>query len=222
MANASALHVPSRGLALLRAVSRPSLVAAGVAVLAIVSGVLTYAVVTGLVPYSPTPGILVGLLLINFALVLALGALIAWRLTRLWAERRSGQAGARLHVRLVAMFAAVAIVPAIFVAVFAAVTLNLGVEAWFSARVKSALENAVNVAERYVQGHEKLIVADAYEIANNIERDPNLFDAQNHVRAEVLFTRLAELTKERGLQASYILIRKAMCSAAPSSASCPI
>ena len=38
---------------------------------------------------------------VNFTLVLALGVLIAWRLTRLWTERRSGAAGSRLHVRLV-------------------------------------------------------------------------------------------------------------------------
>ena len=118
------------------------------------------------------------LLLVNLTLVLTLGALIAWRLTRLWAERRSGIAGARLHVRLVAMFAAIAVIPAILVAVFAAVTLNLGVEAWFSTRVKAALGSAVNVAEHYVQDHEQLIVADAYEIANSIEHDPQLFDAE--------------------------------------------
>ena len=48
---------------------------------------------------------------------------------RLWAERRSGRAGARLHVRLVAWFGAIAVVPAILVAIFAAVTLNLGLDA---------------------------------------------------------------------------------------------
>jgi two-component system nitrogen regulation sensor histidine kinase NtrY len=208
MADANSLS-ESAGEGWFQAISRPTLVALGVAFLAILSGVVTYAVVTGTIPYPTTPDLLVALLLINVALVLALAALLAWRLTRLWADRRSGIAGARLHVRLVAMFAAVAVVPAIFVAVFAAVTLNLGIEAWFSARVKSALENAVNVAERYVQGHERLIVADAYEIANAIEHDPQLFDDQNHARAAVLFTRLAELTRERGLQASYILDSKA-------------
>ena len=140
--------------------------------------------------------------------MLTLGALIAWRLTRLWAERRSGIAGARLHVRLVAMFAAIAVIPAILVAVFAAVTLNLGVEAWFSTRVKAALGSAVNVAEHYVTDHERLIVADAREIANGIERDPQLFDSANHVRPDILFTRLAMLTKDHGLQASYIIDSK--------------
>ena len=65
-------------------------------------------------------------MLINLLLVLTLAALIGWRLARLWATRRSGRAGAKLHVRLVAWFAAIAVVPAILVAVFATVTLNVG------------------------------------------------------------------------------------------------
>jgi two-component system nitrogen regulation sensor histidine kinase NtrY len=104
---------------------------------------------------------LIALLIVNLTLVLALGALIAWRLTRLWAERRSGSAGARLHVRLVTMFSVIAVVPAILVAIFATVTLNLGVEAWFSATVRSALESAVNVTHRYGDEKQDLIVADA-------------------------------------------------------------
>ena len=90
--------------------------------------------------------------MVNLTLGLSLGALIAWRLVRLWSERRSGRAGARLHVRLVAMFSAIAVVPAILVAIFAAVTLNLGVEAWFSSRVQTALDGAQNVARQYLAG----------------------------------------------------------------------
>ncbi|HWE05729.1 MAG TPA: PAS domain-containing sensor histidine kinase [Rhizomicrobium sp.] len=189
----------------IRAVSRPSRLAAGVGLLAVVSGVATYATVRGLVPYHPTSATLIVLLLLNLSLVLTLGALIVWRLTRLWIDRRSGIAGARLHVRLVMLFSAIAVIPAILVAIFAVVTLDLGIEAWFSARVKSALGNAVHVAERYVQGNERLIIADAYEIANTIEHDPELFDEHNRVRADILFTKLAILTKDRGLQAAYIL-----------------
>ncbi len=59
------------------------------------------------------------------------------------------------------MFSLIAVVPAILVAIFAAVTLNLGVEAWFSERVKTALGSAVNVAQHYVQEHERGITLDA-------------------------------------------------------------
>src|SRR5271170_282366 len=117
MATSNAVDTPMEGgfLQLLRAVSRPSLLAAGVAVLAAASGLATYALLTGLVPYRPTSAALIALLLVNLALVLTLGALIAWRLTRLWSDRRSGMAGAKLHVRLVLLFSAIAVVPAILV-----------------------------------------------------------------------------------------------------------
>jgi len=136
MATSDVVHAPARaGLwQVIRSASSPSRLAGGVGLLAVVSGVATYATVTGLVPYHPTSRSLIALLLINLALVLSLGGLIGWRLARLWIARRSGIAGAKLHVRLVALFSAIAVIPAILVAVFAAVSLDLGLEAWFSAR----------------------------------------------------------------------------------------
>src|SRR5689334_700697 len=117
MAKANVFEGELVGLA--RAMSRPSLLAFGVGIAALLAGTLTYGTLTGLVPYRPSHDGLIGLVLINFILALTLGALIAWRLTRLWAERRSGMAGARLHIRLVGLFALIAVVPAILVAAFA-------------------------------------------------------------------------------------------------------
>jgi two-component system, NtrC family, nitrogen regulation sensor histidine kinase NtrY len=205
MATTNALELrPSRGpFGFARVLSRPSLLALGVGGLATVSGLLTYAAVTGLVPYRPSHAGLFALVLFNILLVATLGGVIAWRLVRLWADRRS--AGARLHIRLVGQFAVIAVVPAILVAAFAAVIVNLGVEQWFSPKVKGALGNAVNVAQRYVGEHERSIVADAYAVASSIQFDPELFDEKRHVRPDLLFTQLAIATKDRGLQASYIL-----------------
>ncbi|HEX4532849.1 MAG TPA: PAS domain-containing sensor histidine kinase [Rhizomicrobium sp.] len=187
------------------AVSAPSAMALGVGVLLVLSGIVTYAVMTGLVPYNPTPATLVAIILVNLTLVLSLGALIATRLVRLWSARRAGRAGARLQARIVGLFSLVAVIPAILVAVFAAMTINLGLDAWFSGRVKDALGSAVNVAQHYVQEHERSIVTDAYQMANTVEHDPQLFDATGKVRAGYLFANLAEMTKDRGLQASYII-----------------
>ena len=177
----------------------------GVGFLAVLSGAVTYGILSGLIPWSPGRGGLIVLLLINLTLGLSLGALIAWRLVRLWTERKSGRAGARLHVRLVTWFGTIAVVPAILIAIFAAVTLNLGLEAWFSDRVKEALGSAVNVAQHYMNDHERDIIGDAYEIANSIQRDPTLFDANKHVKPTDFFAKLNSLTKDRGLQASYIV-----------------
>ena len=101
MTTSDAIGPPERtGLwQVIRAVSRPSRLAAGVGLLAVVSGVATYATVRGLVPYHPTSATLIVLLLLNLGLVLTLGALIAWRLTRLWIDRRSGIAQTALCAR---------------------------------------------------------------------------------------------------------------------------
>ena len=125
---------------------------------------------------------------------LTLGALIAWRLVRLWAERKSGRAGARLHVRLVTWFSAIAVVPAILVAIFASVTLNLGMDAMFSGQVKDALGSAVNVAQHYVNEHAAQHRRRRRSRSpTRIQHDPQLFDANKHVRLECMF--IASLTR---------------------------
>ncbi|MGD0191966.1 MAG: PAS domain-containing sensor histidine kinase [Rhizomicrobium sp.] len=190
---------------LVRAASRPSRLAAAVGVLVVISGVVTYVTVKGLVPYRPPPATFVALLLVNLTLVLTLGALIAWRLTRLWSDRRSGLAGARLHVRLVVMFSLIAVVPTILVAAYAAVSVNLGVQTWFSRDVKSALDSAVIAARHYVEGQHDQISRDVFEIATTIENDPEWRGENNQVRSDILFEKLGTLTKAHGLQAAYIL-----------------
>lgn len=194
--------------AALKAMSRPSFWALLVGMLAVLSGIATYAIVTGLIPYEPTPGVLIGLLLVNLTLVLTMSALIAWRLIRLWGERRSGMAGAKLHVRLAVMFSAVAIVPTILVAIFAAVTLNLGVEAWFSDRVKAALTNAVSVAQAYVEEHRQVIRGDILAMAYDIDRAAPLLQ-QNEPDMRKRFTDyLVTQASVRALPAVFVIDSK--------------
>jgi two-component system nitrogen regulation sensor histidine kinase NtrY len=207
MATTTSIEKPeSTVLGVLRTTSRPSQLALGVTLLAVLSGLVTYAILTGIIPYTPTQGGMVILLLVNLTLGLSLGALIAWRLVRLWSERRSGRAGAKLHVRLVVMFSAIAVVPAILVAIFAAVTLNLGVQAWFSSRVQTALDGAQNVARQYVLERARGITMDAGEIAAGLENDPRIFDLNKHeVHLGLMFAKLEDMTRDHGLQASYII-----------------
>jgi two-component system nitrogen regulation sensor histidine kinase NtrY len=160
-----------------------SLIALGVALAAVISGVGTYLSISGFASFRPTSSAVVVWLLIDLCLVLALGALIAWRLSRLWVERRQGAAGARLHVRLVVTFGAIAVVPAILVAIFAAVSLDLGIEAWFSDRVKTALDNAVSVADAYVEEHKQVIRGDVLAMAFDLNRQgPLLLNDQKEFR----------------------------------------
>ena len=128
---------------------------------AVVAGIATYLAFTGAPPFGPDPGAVLVLLLVDLVVLLSISAVILRRLVLLWVARRRGSAGSRMHARLVLMFSIVAVAPAIIVAVFSALFFNLGVQAWFSDRVKTALGESVAVAEAYIDEHRKLIVADA-------------------------------------------------------------
>jgi two-component system nitrogen regulation sensor histidine kinase NtrY len=185
----------------LNAVSRSSLIALVVAVAAVVSGVLTYLTLPGFTAYNPRPTNMVVLILVDLSLVLTLVALIAWRLTRLWIERKSGEAGSKLHTRLVGMFSAIAVLPAILVAIFAAVSLNLGIEAWFSERVQTALANSVSVADAYVEEHKQVIRGDILAMAFDLNRAAPLVQGDQKRIVEILETE----AKIRALPAVYVV-----------------
>jgi two-component system, NtrC family, nitrogen regulation sensor histidine kinase NtrY len=182
-------------------ISRSSLLALAVGLAAIVSGIYTYLMLTGLAPQGPAASTLIVLLVVDLSLVLALAALIAWRLTRLWTERRSGAAGSRLHVRLVGTFAAVAVIPAILVAVFAAVSLNLGIEAWFSQRVQTALADSVSVADAYVEEHKQVIRGDILAMAFDLDRYGPLLQNDQKKIVDILENE----AKIRALPAVYVI-----------------
>ncbi|HKQ44045.1 MAG TPA: PAS domain-containing sensor histidine kinase [Rhizomicrobium sp.] len=189
----------------LRAVSRPSQLAFGVALLAVMSGCVTYALLIDLIPYRLSRGEWIVLLVFNLALVLSLAVAIGWRIARLLATRRTGRAGAKLHVRLVTWFSAIAVVPAILVAIFAAVTLNLGLDQMFSGRVKQALDNAQNVAHRFIMAEARGITLSAGEIAENLAHDPTLIDENKQLKVGLMMTKIAFMTKDRGLIGSFLL-----------------
>jgi two-component system nitrogen regulation sensor histidine kinase NtrY len=114
------------------------------------------------------PGSVVALVVANLVVLLMLVAVLAGRLTRVWVERRRGSAGSRLQVRLVLLFSVVAMVPSIVMAVFATAFFNLGIEAWFNQRVRTAIEESLAVSRGYLEEHKNNIRVDALSMANDI------------------------------------------------------
>ena len=162
----------------------------GLAVGALLLGIATFTVLSNGSPFGPTrPGVELGLMLVSLLVLGLLGASLAGRLVRVWAERRRGSAGARLHVRLVLLFGVVAVVPAILVAGFAAAFFNLGIQAWFGDRVRTALEASRQVAQAYLEEHRNNIRGDALAMANDLNRAGGLLLAdQGRSFAQVLAT----------------------------------
>lgn len=191
--------------------------AVGLVILAILLGTFTYMLLTGLTPLKPSEGLIIALLIANLAIVLLLFALICWRIIRIIMARVSGTAGAKLHARLVTMFVIVAVMPAIIVAVFAGVTLNRGLDRWFSDRLQLVISNAQSVAEAYMNEHDHVLRGDVLAMATDLDRAAP-YVAGNPQRLQKLVAAQAIL---RSLPSAYVvnsggrILAKAVASMAP-------
>ena len=111
------------------------------------------------------------LIYIDMIFMLLLAGLVITKLAFMFQEHRHGRAGAGLHRQLVIMFSLIAVTPAVLVAIFAAVYLNVGLQVWFSDRVKSAIEGSSQVATAYLREHKQNIRAEAAAMANDLNRE---------------------------------------------------
>jgi two-component system nitrogen regulation sensor histidine kinase NtrY len=144
--------------------------------LAMLSAVVTFLVLAGLTPIGPTHYVVVTLLLVNAvtgALLLGVIGREVWQILR---ARRTGRAGARLHIRIVALFSVIAAVPAILVAVVASITLDRGLDSLFASRMREAIENSVVVAQAYLRDHAATVRSDIMLMAFDLARNKDFFE----------------------------------------------
>jgi len=144
--------------------------AAIMSLVAVTLGVATYAALTRSPFFGNDPMTVTVLLGLDLLALLVLGTLVGKKIHTIIAKRRKNQAGSRLHVRVVSVFTMLAVAPAVLVAMFAAIFFYFGVEAWFSERVKTALDESQQVAQAYLQEHQQVLRADALAMANDLNR----------------------------------------------------
>jgi len=135
---------------------------------AVISGTVTVATMTGDTAKVIDVKTVLNLIYVDGIILLLLGLLVARKLVTVWQQRRSGQAGAGLHVRLMMLFGLVAVTPAILVAVFSAMFIQYGLEAWFTDKIGNAVTQSVVVGKAYLQEHRKNISADAFALAGDL------------------------------------------------------
>jgi two-component system nitrogen regulation sensor histidine kinase NtrY len=150
----------------------PGLLLAGGALLC---ASLTLPILLGLTPIEPTSRVLVASAVINSLFIVGLMFLIGREVMRLFKARNRGRAAARLHVRIVALFSVIAITPAILVAIFASITLNVGLDRWFSLRTQSIVSSSMNVAQAYMLENASYLQGQTISMANDLERNRALF-----------------------------------------------
>ena len=169
--------------------------------LALLSALATFLVLTGLTSISPTHETVVALLLANAIMVALLLAVIGWKIFQIVQARRHGRAGARLHVRIVGLFSVIAAIPAILVAIIASITLDRGLDRWFSTRTRAVIQNSLIVADAYAREHAEIVRSDIVAMAFDISRAMPLFD-QDRARFRQYLGAQASL---RGFPAALIL-----------------
>ncbi|MDH4411875.1 MAG: PAS domain-containing sensor histidine kinase [Rhizobium sp.] len=176
----------------------PGLLLAGGALLC---ASLTLPILLGLTSIEPTSRVLVASAVVNSMFIVGLMFLIGREVMRLFKARNRGRAAARLHVRIVALFSIIAITPAILVAIFASITLNVGLDRWFSIRTQSIVSSSMNVAQAYMLESASYLQGQTISMANDLERNRALFylDRQGFVD---LMTRQA---KGRGMLGAFLV-----------------
>ena len=109
-----------------------------------------------------------GLLIFNALGLLILVTLIAVNLHSLIRQTREKAAGARLTVRLVAMFVILAVTPVLILYYFSLDFLHRGIDSWFDLRVEQALDDSLNLSRLALDGRMKEILKQSEKIAEEI------------------------------------------------------
>ena len=171
-------------------------------VLSLLSALATFIAMT---PSGDANKFLILLLLnIDLILLISLIIIITKRLVNIWSRKKSGQLGAQLHSKVVVMFSLLAAAPAIVVAIFGAIFFTVGIDNWFSAQVKNALNKSLSVSDAYLDQAQKQIGTDAIDIAGminssgilngieklNVKKENDLKKFLNKIAYERSFTEL--------------------------------
>ena len=185
---------------------RRRLQAAGTLVLVVMAPLLVLASVLVLGPFTVSPNLpsLRLVLLADLVYILVVAALVMARIARMIAARRSRSAGSRLHLRLSALFAIIALVPAISVAVFSVITINIGLEGWFSDRVRNVVGNSLAAAEAYQSEQERNLIEDGEAVGRFLDlwAQNNPFLSDGELR-QILTQAQAGI--QRGLRVAFII-----------------
>ncbi len=163
----------------------------------------TFAILGPLAEVSNSPALRL-ILLADLVYVLVVASLVLQRVAQMIAARRAKSAGSRLHLRLTGVFALMALIPTVLVAVFAAITVNVGLEGWFSERVRQVVGNSLAAAEAYENEHRRDLISDAETLGRflNSARNENPFLSDGDIR-QLLTQGQSQI--QRGLKEAFVI-----------------
>jgi two-component system nitrogen regulation sensor histidine kinase NtrY len=136
--------------------------------------------------------------------ILVISAVIVRRIIKLKSAIKLSLNGAQLHLKLTIVFSLIALVPTILVAIFSTITLNFGLDGWFSERVRLALSSSQEAAEAYYIEKQDNLLSDVVTFSEYINRarDAGLLVGDSDLR-EVLSKIQGNI--QRGLKEVFVI-----------------
>ncbi|MHA1189055.1 MAG: hypothetical protein ACTSSQ_01130 [Alphaproteobacteria bacterium] len=169
--------------------------------IALATAAYSFFVLTGQTQIDPSPEVVRTAGIVNGVVVFFLILVIGYEIYRLIEARRRRRAASRLHVRIVALFSIIAALPAILTAVIASITLDKGLDRWFSERTAAIVNTSRSVAQAYVEEHTRIIALDLVAVAGEFNRvTPNI--ESNNSAITAFLTNQGNL---RGLSAIWLI-----------------
>lgn len=137
----------------------------------------------------------------NLILISGLAFIVGRRVLTL--ARSKEEAGSRLHLRFVALFSMVALIPSVLIALVFGVLVNRGVDQWFSANVSASVDNGASIGRAYIADVSSDMTRDLRTMTIELGGARQVFD--NRIQFTGALTQIAEFF---GYPAVYILNSK--------------
>ncbi|MBB4199618.1 PAS domain-containing sensor histidine kinase [Rhodoblastus sphagnicola] len=160
-----------------------------VVVAAIFCALGSFLIFAGLTPIAPTDDTITILFLVDFAICAVLVLLVAFEAAVLVRAWRAKTAGAGLHIRIVALFAVIAAVPALSMAIVGSVTLDKTLNPAVMRDVRGFISGATEAANLFREDQCRSLLQEAQLTAGDLDRGKPMFDADRGLFKEFFSSR---------------------------------
>ncbi|WP_341757375.1 PAS domain-containing sensor histidine kinase [Candidatus Tisiphia endosymbiont of Ditula angustiorana] len=117
---------------------------------------------------GPDPSRVIGLILVDLAVFLFLGILLARKFLRDFIDKGERETSSKLQNRIIITFSLIATIPTIIVSVFSAYFFNFGIQSWFDKKISAVLDQSIIVAESYIDEHKLQLRETALSVADDL------------------------------------------------------
>ena len=119
------------------------------------------------------------ILFFDLMFIILIAVFLSHRVIGLIRDLKRNAAGSKLRSRLLLFTALIALTPTILIAFFATISINFGLETWFSDRVHRVVSNSFKAADAYKVEHIRDLFLDTEDLAIKIEKANTDFYSRN-------------------------------------------